>query len=414
MLNWVILIAFHLYHSKDVVYTTKPKSDLTDAAKQLQIQTDCRELISHLYDTYVKWMVNADSKTLSDIFAKEQGYLERTTEEYSGKILIQTLQPLITGIQDFLCNSGQVVPRKVITQRGVSPLNRRSVLSSSPDDAPSQPNTLPTRPVYPAVTAASEQSRPITPTTKLANTKGVNAWLPTSIGMSHVPSDKPSSRPVSQSIAPQVQKYENLSENRPLRYSITGTGQQLPSLSLKAVSDDSSKPLTPRKNNGRQHQNLFNDKSTDQRPSTVSNSNLSEEEIQNVVDAARPRIEKAAAEAEAEAAAKAAAEAAAKAAAEKAIREAQLRETLEKNLSSVGNINSIPFTSLSFRDTGSRMNFNGGKPRTRKHNSAKPRTTTIRKRSKHPANQRKYTRRARRDRVSGLAKRTKRVKNNLG
>lgn len=62
----------------------------------------------------------------------------------------------------------------------------------------------------------------------------------------------------------------------------------------------------------------------------------------------------------------------------------------------------------------SSLNRGGGKPRTRKHNSAKPRTTTKRKRSTHPANQRKYTRRARRDRVSGSAKRTKRVKNNLG
>lgn len=62
----------------------------------------------------------------------------------------------------------------------------------------------------------------------------------------------------------------------------------------------------------------------------------------------------------------------------------------------------------------------GGKPRTRKHHRSAnqqqlPRYTTIRKRSTHPVNQRrKYTRRARRDRVSGSAKRTKRVKNNLG
>jgi hypothetical protein len=64
--------------------------------------------------------------------------------------------------------------------------------------------------------------------------------------------------------------------------------------------------------------------------------------------------------------------------------------------------------------------LNGGKPRTRKHHRSAnqqqlPRYTTIRKRSKHPVNQRrKYTRKARQDCVSGSTKRTKRVKNNLG
>jgi hypothetical protein len=62
----------------------------------------------------------------------------------------------------------------------------------------------------------------------------------------------------------------------------------------------------------------------------------------------------------------------------------------------------------------------GGKPRTRKHHRSAnqqqlPRYTTIRKRSKHPVNQRrKYTRKARQDCVSGSTKRTTRVKNNLG
>jgi hypothetical protein len=409
MLNWVILIAFHLYYSNDVEYTADKTKVLSGVNKQSQIQTDCRELLSHLYDTYIGWMDKMSSESLNGIFyprSQASATYKTTTDNHFSTIVGDTtLTPLVNGIQDFLCKINQS------TQPSQSsPLKMRQVVTSSISSG---------HPISPAsAKGASAETgrmnpRPVSPNiSPLVDMFDNFAQRPAS-------PHRPALRPTTSSTSPSSSS-ASASEIRPLSASSVSRPLQMPAhVRHNIVSNPLQSVFTHSKNPAigiyGETENMLEDVDDNQaapkqQQNDTPESRMSEEEQRRLVEELRKRLKE-----EEQAKKKAAEEAIAKQkAAEEANRNAQSRDTLEKKLESVGNRNGIPFTSLSFRDSGSPKKFNGGKPRTRKHNSAKPQTTTKRKRSTHPANQRKYTRRARRDRVSGSAKRTKRVKNNLG
>jgi hypothetical protein len=120
MLNWVILIAFHLYYIDNsyVSYTADSTSSLTGDSKREQIKEDCRELLKHLYKTYVGWMEKMDYSTLKTTFnhqsSKDGATYETKVKEYFGAEINgdATLTPLVNGIQDFLCDVKRILPSR--------------------------------------------------------------------------------------------------------------------------------------------------------------------------------------------------------------------------------------------------------------------------------------------------------------
>ena len=120
MLNWVILIAFHLYHTDSdktlrVSYKDTTRSSLDGADKKQQILIDCRELLEHLHYMFVGWMRRMDSRSLLGIFTKGATTYKSTVNDKinAGIKRDPSLQPLLFGIQDFLCNVDPQKPTNV-------------------------------------------------------------------------------------------------------------------------------------------------------------------------------------------------------------------------------------------------------------------------------------------------------------
>jgi hypothetical protein len=131
MLNWVILIAFHLYHTdsdetRRVSYRDTASIELFGIEKNKKILIDCRELLQNLHTMFVGWMRRMDSGSLFGIFTTGAATYQSTVNNNftSGIKRDPSLQPLLHGIQDFLCD--------------VDPWNS-SLLGSSDSSAVSSP-----------------------------------------------------------------------------------------------------------------------------------------------------------------------------------------------------------------------------------------------------------------------------------
>jgi hypothetical protein len=431
MLNWVILIAFHLYYSNDVEYTADKTKLLSSVNKQSQIRMDCCELLSHLYDTYIGWMDKMSSESLNGIFyprSQASATYKTTTDNHFSTIVDDTtLTPLVNGIQDFLCKINQTTQ---LSQS--SPLKMRQVVTSSTSSghpispasargASAETGKMNPRPVSPNIServdmfdkfaaqrpASSQALRPTTSSASLSKGRPASPSINRLAGRSasqpssaSAPEIRPLSASSLSSNTTKTPTTELGASQTPANVRYSNTGRQLP-------------PFLQ----GEPPERAFTKISDGEKVSSIETNDLQMKDIEATdeeewrVEELRKRLKE-----QEQAEKKAAEEAIAKQkAAEEANDYADRRNKLGNVLNSFGNRYGIPFTSPSFHDSGSLKKFKGGKPRTRKHNSAKPRTTTIRKRSKHPVNQRrKYTRKARQDCVSGSTKRTKRVKNNLG
>jgi hypothetical protein len=105
MLNWTILIAFHLYYV----------SERSEHRQQYDLLLG--EFIEHLYNTFIGWMETMDPNTLINLFIP----VSQTplTYESGVKKLIdsnirtdRTLEPFIKNIRGFLCANGDKGNRK--------------------------------------------------------------------------------------------------------------------------------------------------------------------------------------------------------------------------------------------------------------------------------------------------------------
>jgi hypothetical protein len=369
MLNWIILIAFHLYHIA------------TDQTKQTLLEA-CGELIEHMYYTFIWWMKHADAIALHNAFKTGQETYEVKVKKLinSGITGDQTLRILVNKIKRFLCVNDKKTYNDV--ERAASPPKNRPV-----DIRPTSSG----HPISPASTRASATNGNINsrPVSQIISDR-VNMFdnLATQ-GPALIP--KPSSSSASGQLQPssprQLLSSPSSSSNiRPLSASTTVSGtSQIPA----HVRHSTSNPLQP----------FFTQSDV---PAGSSDSNdWVLQDMNQEIPAAKPQNNTEFTNARGEKPQKTPVS---------IYDESRMRQL---------RLNTLKRQQEQLEERNTYLNrggySQGGKPRTRKHNSAKPRTTTIRKRSKHPVNQRrKYTRKARQDCVSGSTKRTKRVKNNLG
>ena len=190
MLNWVILIAFHLYYTDTLVEPLVNYKKQNHHLKKQQMLIDCCELIKKLHTTFVGWMQRMDGRALLGFFhkpvvekpveqskkgksqqeksQKEKSQKEQSTYEQQVKTLFstaittdRTLEPLLFGIQDFLC---EVTPWQPSLTRRLPDFSTSSG-EASPRSAtpipPSGPQPEIPRPITRnAAAAAPAESRP--------------------------------------------------------------------------------------------------------------------------------------------------------------------------------------------------------------------------------------------------------------
>ena len=406
MLNWIILIAFHLYH-------------IADPTEKKQVLIDCGEFIENLYTTFIGWMNDKRTTTtesLKLIFTTGVETYETKVKKYIEAEIISdpTLQKtLIPGIQEWLCSphstpisltqdnggvAAQQSPRKSDSGTGsvrklVDMFEPASARPTSARPASARPTSV--RPASPGPASP----RPASPR-PASNSMTLLPKGPSAVKSGTITTKPPTLRPFSASPSKGRSQTETLpraditSSQTPAdeRFSITGKQLQpfFTNSDVPAGSSDSNDWVVQDMNEeipaAQQHNNTeFTNEQMIQIRKTAG-------QIFDAKDAATE-------------------------AAKNTIENLTPLRDAAKHRQEVRGQTSNPYSIHDLKQAkinAEKRTINGGKPRTRKHNSAKPQTTTIRKRSTHPANQRKYTRRARRDRVSGSAKRTKRVKNNLG
>jgi hypothetical protein len=130
MLNWAILITFHLYYARQSQTQNRSGSEYSVLLG---------EFIEHLYHTFIGWMESLSSTTLKNLFIP----VSQTSLTYKSgvKKLIDsdiktdaTLTPLIKDIQIFLCKNGEKGKREKSgsirpTTRPFPDKNRRSTPS---------------------------------------------------------------------------------------------------------------------------------------------------------------------------------------------------------------------------------------------------------------------------------------------
>lgn len=128
-LNWLILIAFHIYYESSAVY---PK-DSQGGKKQTLI--DICELIENHYTTFLGWMDSLrDPTSLKNIFqpVSDLGdtYQVKTRKLISADISTDsTLRPLRIAIQKVLCDKGPTQSRVVVPVKSklLPPLSQQSL-----------------------------------------------------------------------------------------------------------------------------------------------------------------------------------------------------------------------------------------------------------------------------------------------
>ena len=391
MLNWIILIAFHLYH----IATDQTKQPLLEA---------CGELIEHMYYTFIWWMKHADATALHVAFKPGEETYEVKVKKLinSGITGDQTLRILVNNIKRFLCVNDKktyndVEPDIRPTSSGhPSKMNPRTVSPNisdrvdmfdnfaAPRSASSQLPAL--RPTTSSTSPSKE--RPASPLiNRLAGQQQYTRTLSASSASGQLRPSSP--RPTNQPTA--------LQQKMPAeqRYNTTGRTQLQPLLQGEQTPERAFtvRPVGQQvTSNNAGHLKIEDIDNTITQPQPNDRQAMTEDEMQRVAEDSRTILKE---------------------------KEHQTLSIYDEPQMRQKKLNALKREQRRIEEQHSHLNrggySQGSKPRTRKHNSAKPQTTTKRKRSTHPVNQRrKYTRRARQDRVSGSAKRTKRVKNNLG
>jgi hypothetical protein len=400
MLNWIILIAFHLNY----VATNE---------NQRPLLVTCGELIEHIYTTFIWWMKKYESKALLGIFTTgEETYESKVNKQISSELETDsTLRILINGIKKFLCEQDKKI--YVDTTRAASPLTRRAetpILGTG--NALNSREILLHRPISARSPRKSDSGTGSV--RKIVNMfepapQGPASARPASPGPSAVKSEtiptNPSiSRPFSAShskgrpLTKTPRRPDTTSSNTPadIRHSSMGKQLQPYTENLFTISDN---PAGSTYSDKLELEEITEKKMTEEE---MKQARDDKEKILNKKDAARRRAQNTIANTE-------------------NLRDNYIaRNQFSEPSSKTYSIRNLDQATKNAKERQEERLNKGGKPRTRKHHRSAnqqqlPRYTTIRKRSKHPVNQRrKYTRKARQDCVSGSTKRTTRVKNNLG
>jgi hypothetical protein len=121
-LNWLILIAFHIYH------TAKPEN-------QRQLLIDICEFVENLYNIFVGWMIDMDAKSLDGEFmpktTQSETYIIKTTKLITAESTDGSLTRLREAIRYKLCEFGPIKER-ISAARAVEAAKAAAVAAKLP------------------------------------------------------------------------------------------------------------------------------------------------------------------------------------------------------------------------------------------------------------------------------------------
>jgi hypothetical protein len=179
-LNWLILIAFHIYH------TTKPET------QQQQLLIDICEFVENLYKIFVGWMMDMGPESLRNEFMPKttigEIYIMKTNKLITAESTDSSLERLREAIRDKLCEIGpnkqRISAAKAAKETAKAETAKAQQLSSPTSSRSASPESLSSGNTKPPVREAwgPETQVPQPPPTTsplIRRIKGLNPKTPT-------------------------------------------------------------------------------------------------------------------------------------------------------------------------------------------------------------------------------------------